>query len=139
LQKQPDNGPEVGTPLAVDYSCLSRFIFDKRHFSISKRVPKASAFNDPTLRPSAFWIDELLDGDIWKIGDTVAGVSRNRPAIARADFNKSDVSVLKLTIEPDATPHPRHVELCGWPTEKDERIALALELCVRSQLRLRDA
>jgi len=126
------------TTVSSGYANLSRFIFDKRHFSISKRVPKPSAFNDLTLRPSAFWIDQLLEDDIWRLGDVVAGAQRKRPAIARADFGKNEVIRIGLTVEPDPEPDPRHVELCGWPSEKDERMVVAQELCVRSQLRLRE-
>ena len=48
-----------------------------------------------------------------------------RPAIARADFGKNEVFHIGLAIEPDPEPHPRHVELYGWPSEKDERIVIA--------------
>ena len=126
-------------PGPVVYDTLSRFIFDKRHFSSSKRVAKRTAFNDPSLRLSVFWIDDLQEQEIWHIGDTVAGGPRERRTLARADFNKLCAHELKLTIEPDPKPHPRHAELCGWPKEKDERMAITLELCNRSQLRLRDS
>ena len=124
---------------SIDCTNLSRFIFDRKHFSsLNKRV-KPAAFNDPNLRVSSFWIDILTDHQIWHIGDTVAGGPRKKPTIARADFRKSDVLDLKLSIEADPKPHARHVEVCSWPTEKDARILLAIELCVRSQLLIREA
>jgi hypothetical protein len=121
-----------------EYNRLSRFIFDKKHFSVLERLPKPAAFIDPTLRMSAMGIDDLRDPDIWSLGDMV-GAPRRKPALARADFGKSDVQTLQLTVEPDPSFHPRHVEICGWPSEKDERIALALELCVKSLLFLRES
>lgn len=82
-----------------------------------------------------FWIDELSDPAIWKIGDEIAGAARNRAAVARADFGKNGALAVGLTIEPES--NSRHAELCGWPAEKDARIAVAQELCAKSQLRLR--
>lgn len=101
-------------------------------------MAKPTAFTDPTSRTSAFWIDELRETEIWTIGDQVAGAPRRRAAKARADFKSADVLESGLSIEPDPAPHPRHVELCGWPTDKDEILAIAQELCVRSSLRIRE-
>jgi len=86
---------------------------------------------------SAIWIDDLPDSDIWQIGDDVAGKPRGRAAVARADFQSRAVIELELTIHPDPDPHPRHVDIRGWPIEKDERKAVALEFCAHSLLRVR--
>jgi hypothetical protein len=121
---------------SAQYEYLSRFIFYRSHFSHGK--PKPSAFT-PTqnLKTSAFWIDELPDKVIWQIGDDVAGAGRKLPALARGDFKSSDVAEVGLGIEPDTTPHPRHVDICGWPSEKDEQKEIALELCARALLHIR--
>lgn len=89
-----------------------------------------------TLKISALWRDELLEKDIWKIGDLL-GAARSKQPLARADFDTSAVSAAKLEIESDPTPHPRHVNLCGWPSEKDKQKAIALDLCARSTLIVR--
>jgi hypothetical protein len=137
LRKLLLKSTKVATVHGAEYNRLSRFIFDKKHFSVLKRRPKPAAFIDPTLRMSAMGIDDLQDPDIWTLGDVVGGPQR-KPALARADFSKGDVYALQLTVEPDPSFHPRHVEVCGWPSEKDERIALLLELCVKSLLFLRE-
>jgi hypothetical protein len=85
---------------------------------------------------SASWINGLLEEAIWQIGDE-AGRARSKPALARADFEISVVQGIHLTVEPDPAPHPRHVNVCGWPFEKDKRLALAQELCAKSMLRIR--
>jgi hypothetical protein len=136
LRAQPD---DVAKESAIPaYEELSHFIFDTRHFSRMKAMVKPSAFVPyPENRVSAFWIDELSEPHIWKIGDEVAGQSRGKPAAARADFKAGAVLGLGLTIEADPEPHPRHVDVCGWPAEKDEQKEVALELCAASTLRIR--
>ncbi len=58
--------------------------------------------------------------------------------MARADFAVAAVSEAKLTIESDTKPHPLHVNLCGWPMEKDKQKSIALLLCARSIPLLRE-
>ncbi len=101
-------------------------------------MPKPAAFlpSENSLKMSAIWVDELAEDEVWQIGDHV-GEGRQKPALGRADFQARVVSELELTIEPDPAPHPRHVNICGWPLEKDQRIAIAQDLCVRSALRIR--
>lgn len=84
-----------------------------------------------------FWIDQLQEANIWKIGDVVGSKSRGKPAVARADVSSHSVSEIKLTIEADSEPHPRHVNVGGWPDGKDEQKAVALDLCAKSRLSIR--
>jgi hypothetical protein len=79
-----------------------------------------------------------MEREIWKIGDLL-GVPRNKQPQARADFDVATVSEAKLTIESDPAPHPRHVNLCGWPIEKDAQKSVALLFCARSLLVLRES
>lgn len=59
--------------------------------------------------------------------------------MARADFDVVAVAEAKLTVDPDPQPDlPRHVNLSGWPNAKDEQKAIALLLCARSVLLLRE-
>jgi hypothetical protein len=118
-------------------STLSRFIFSRKQYNVDR--PKPNAFLPPStnLAISAIWIDNLSDTEIWRIGDDVVGRARNKPALARADIEAKILADVSLTILPDPEPHPRHVNILGWPTEKDERLAVALELCAKSILRIR--
>jgi len=123
------------------YSCLTRYIHQSGHFSKANRRVKPNAFlpQPPELKISSAWIDDLGETPIWGIGDLL-GAQRQVPSkpIARADFDSSVVPEADLTIEPDPKPHPRHVNLCGWPHEKDAQKNIALLFCKRSALRLRD-
>lgn len=72
------------------------------------------------------------------IGDLL-GAKRKAKPIARASFSAEILPEAKLTVEPDPTPHPRHVNISGWPTEKDAQKAVALFLCNRASLQVREA
>jgi hypothetical protein len=119
------------------FTTLSRFIFRSGHFSRAQSRPKPSAFLPPADgRTSAFWIDALSEPEVWWIGDNVAAGTRGS-ALARADLKSDSVIATSLRIEADPAPHPRHIEICGWPPEKDKRISIALDLCALALLRLR--
>ena len=86
-----------------------------------------------------FFVDYLQTAEIWILGDTV-GNNRGKPAKARAELGKNVVGSIKecsLSIEPDPTPHPRHVNVAGWPADKDTQKAVAIELCAASTLYVR--
>src|SRR5258708_110575 len=116
-----------------EYSLLARFIFQRSHFSKSSAKPKAGAFLPAPSKTSALWRDGLPEMDIWNIGDFL-GKARGKQPVARADFDSKAVSEAKLEIEPDPKPHPRHVNLSKWPTDKDAQKSTALVLCARSTL-----
>ena len=124
------------------YSSLARFIFQRNHYTKTLPLkPKPNAFlpHPSTLKTSAMWRDSLSDQEIWGIGDLV-GNPRNKAPLARADFDLSAVTEAQLVVEPDPQPNnPRHINLCAWPTEKDEQKSIALLLCARSTLRLRNS
>lgn len=104
-------------------------------------MPKPGAFlpESSTLETSASWKDGLLEYEIWQIGLSV-GEGRGKPPLARADFDTGAVSEAKLRLESDPMPHnSRHVNICGWPTAKDEQKSIALLLCKRATLLLREA
>jgi hypothetical protein len=118
---------------------LARFIFSQRQYSIQKLRPKPSAFlPPPDLQTSAFGIDGLAEEDIWWIADNVvAKQSHREPPPARADILSAAVLEAQLTVVPDPTAHPRHVNICGWPAEKEKQLAVAQDLCAAATLRLR--
>jgi hypothetical protein len=122
------------SPETVHFS-LTRFLFDKRHFSGTRVKP--AAFTPPTSgKLSACWIDDLSEDSIWQVGDIV-GRPRGKSAIAHAELTRAHIGEVGLLIENDPKPHPNHLNLCGWPTEKDEIKSVAIELCTRARLRVR--
>ena len=83
-----------------------------------------------------FFVDQLTDTETWSLGD-FAGKNRGKPVIARADMHRKLILEMLLSLEPTRKDHPRHVNITGWPTDKDEQKALALEFCAKSALYLR--
>lgn len=76
----------------------------------------------------------MAEAQIWAMGNLVGGV-RGKPPVARADFSSGAVLSAKLTVEHAPLPNiPDHVNLCGWPTPKEEQKAVALVLCAASQV-----
>jgi hypothetical protein len=124
------------TPPGTTYHRASRFIFSGRHFSGSRVKPEA--FTPPkSFKLSCFWIDDLAEDVIWRIGDDIAGRPRGKQALASADLARNDIFEVGLFTEDDPNPHPRHMNVCGWPTDKDEIKSLVLDLCSRAILRIR--
>ncbi|HTT19581.1 MAG TPA: hypothetical protein VMG82_11570 [Candidatus Sulfotelmatobacter sp.] len=87
------------------------------------------------------FIDDMLESDIWIIGDAV-GKERQKAAIARADLKKESVLAtgLSITLTPGVQVpglQSNHANVGGWPSEKDEQKAIAVELCAQSQLCVR--
>ena len=131
---------EAGPARPHQYSLLARFIFQEGHYrKKAPAQPKPGAFlpRPSTLKTSALWRDKLSEQEIWNIGDLL-GTARSKQPLARADFDVAAVSEAKLAIEPDPEPHPRHINLCGWPNGKDEQKSIALLLCARSILLVRE-
>jgi hypothetical protein len=121
------------------YHSLSRYIFQSGHFSRQKAKPGAFLPKPPELRISAVRIDRLSGSEVWEIGDLLASQSKppRKPPIARANFDVAVLSEVDLTVEDDKEPHPRHINICGWPPEKDAQKAVALLLCSRASLNIR--
>ena len=118
---------------------LVRFIFSRRQYGVQKLRPKPSAFlPPPNLQTSAFGIDGLDEEGIWWIADNVvAKQSQRDPPRARADILSAAVVEAQLTVIPDPTAHPRHVNICGWPIEKEKQLAIAQDLCAAAELHIR--
>ncbi|MGA2427301.1 MAG: hypothetical protein ABSH13_02255 [Candidatus Acidiferrum sp.] len=127
---------ETESASSTQYSLLARFIFQEGHYrKKDPAAPKPGAFlpKPSDLKISAMWRDQLSEREIWSLGDLV-GSTRSKPPLARADFDVGAVSEAKLAIEPDPKPHPRHVNVSGWPADKAEQKSIALLLCHRSAL-----
>jgi hypothetical protein len=78
--------------------------------------------------------DGRTEDDVWAIG-TLVGQDRGKPPKARADFDAGAVAEAKLTVEHDPVDGiPDHVNLCGWPKEKDVQKYIAQLLCARAKL-----
>ena len=113
----------------ADDEPLTRFIFQSSHWRSTKNKVKGAAFMPPpaNLKTSVSRVGSLTNGEIWSIGVTVGG--KRGPPKARGDVIEQRVLQVGLDVEPAPTPdNPRHANIVGWPTEKDEQKLLALEL-----------
>ena len=128
----------VGSEAAKEYSDFTRFIFEKRHFSVNPQKARPGAFlPDSDLKTSAVGKNGFTEEQLWNFG-VLIGQERNKSPKARADFDAQVVAEAKLTIENDPQPSiPSHINLGGWPTEKDEQKNIAVFLCAKAKLLLR--
>ncbi len=117
---------------------LTRFIYYGSHYSSGRPKPAAFLPRREENTISMLFIDSLQDQQLWNVGDEI-GEKRGRSAIARADMPKSRVVEAGLLVALTPGPHPNHADASGWPDGKDERKAIALELCAASALHIRSS
>jgi hypothetical protein len=86
------------------------------------------------LKLSVYRSSELHEDAIWELGNHHVAIPRHKPLVGRADLLASDVSDAdrELKIEPDTTPHPRHANISGWPTQKDKQKLIAIKLASKA-------
>ncbi len=82
---------------------------------------------------SVFRVAELLDEEVWELGDEHVAAVRGKDVIARANVLVSDVLEINLSVDPDDTP-PRHANIAGWADSKSEIRQQALELAAKATL-----
>lgn len=114
---------------------LSRFIRDnKNHVAPTKGIVKPKAFLPPPDRKlSVCHTQGMMQKIIWQIGDNWLG----KIVRYRADLIAESVTRIKLKVILDNNPE-YHVNISGWPEDKNTQLSLATELASRSQLKTRD-
>jgi hypothetical protein len=117
---------------------VSRYLIDKRHYSSQNQRVKPGAFlPEPNGETSVYLIKNLSEKEIWGLGEQYIE-AKGRRIRGRAQLNAGAVEEASLRLLADAAP-PRHARIVGWPSEKDEQKAFALELAQRSLLKLRSS
>jgi len=115
----------------------TRFIFAQRHFNIEKQVVESAAFLPPKDgKLSIYRIRDCSEKKVWWLGDWFVTRKRadRKNALARADLIASIFSTVNLVLRPDTNPHPRHVNVEGWPEDKPTKKMRAVELANRATL-----
>ncbi len=108
-----------------------------------KEFPDISGLNrDDSValdsRSSIFRVDGLNEEGIWAIADEIVDDEPERkPYPARADILSGTIFDSGLTLEPDFSEQLRDFNICGWPSEKERRKAVDLDLCSAALLRIR--
>lgn len=90
---------------------------------------------EATGETSVFLTKELSNEEVWSVAETYIEAG-GRKVRARAELAARFVEHTKLRLVPDSPP-PRHAIIIGWPAEKDEKKARALELAQASVLKIR--
>jgi hypothetical protein len=117
----------------------SRFIFNKKHFSVEKGRVKYAAFlpninkENGEYETSIFRITGLSESDIWSVGRYVEKL-RSQTLRARGDLKVQSIINSGLEVIPETTNHERHANIVNWSTIKNERMKLAIQLEKSSNL-----
>ena len=107
---------------------ISRYIFDKKHFAVSKGRVKYPAFLPPNGEISVYRVTGLAEEEIWDIGLLYVAKVSGRNLRARGDLFVSDVFAVRLNVKLEKETHPLHAKVSGWPPHKGQRILIAKKL-----------
>ncbi len=110
---------------------ISRFILESSKYRKSDHTVKSRAFlPNKNGETSVYRISNLTEVAVWGIGDEY--VSKNhpdkKPILGRGDLLASTIFKLGLALYPEKTVHELHANIVDWPSEKDEKMDLAIEL-----------
>ena len=116
---------------------IARYILSKRYFSTTNRTVKYGAYLPaPDGETSVYRISEPSEEEIWEIGQEYVAKPSSRTLYARGDTPANVILKTGLTLIPETTPHPLHVNIVRWPSDKDEKKMLALEIANEAVLAL---
>jgi hypothetical protein len=115
---------------------LSRYLFNKNHFSSKNGRVKYNAFlPNQNGKTSVFRTSELSNDEIWRIGDDVAD-EREMTLLGRGEICARHVVEQGLELDANDDP-PRHADIIGWPEEKSAQKLIAIELESNAELYLK--
>jgi hypothetical protein len=120
-----------------DNEVISRFLTDGDQFRKSSKRIHHSAFRLPKNKKlSAYRTIGLRDPEIWELARSYITELREdrKEVLARADIKAHIYLDLKLTLRPDGMPHPRHINIEGWPSNDDDLLAIRKELANKANL-----
>lgn len=88
---------------------------------------------DSIYETSVFRTSDSSEAEIWEIGRFVEN-KRKQSLKGRADIGVLFILKQGLSVAPEIkkSGHRLHANIVGWPTEKDERMQIALELANES-------
>lgn len=113
-----------------DISSISRFA-NIKHVRTSNNTLRHNLFSPPnSLKLSVFNISELQNEKIWELADLHVAPFRG-PVIGRADLSGNQIVEEGLQLE-EASPPPRHMDITGWPEEKEKRLTIAKSFALKS-------
>lgn len=91
----------------------------------------------PDRKTSVFQTNELVEGEIWDIGEAHVARPQGKTLHGRGDILAIEVEKTnRLKIDYDNIP-PRHANIIGWPDDKGEQKLLAQELAAEAKLKMK--
>lgn len=119
---------------------LSRFILQRGQYRSSDNKVKYSAFMPAKDgKTSVYRVMDLLNQQIWKLGQVYVADKRRMPLLGRADIITSRVNHNGLEVESAPKPHNRHANIINWPADKGEKRLIAMELASAAKLNLKQS
>lgn len=119
---------------------LARFITDKKNIRATGEV-KPNAFSPHPQRRdlSVYRTKEISEHEIWHLSDRFCTATRpEKPAIARAEIPVELPHIHRLQLVADGEPHPRHINIEGWPTEPSAILMIKTEMANMAMTSNRD-
>ncbi|MBI5493034.1 MAG: hypothetical protein HY893_08885 [Deltaproteobacteria bacterium] len=116
---------------------ISRFLIDEDEFNKATNRVHHSAFR-PSRRGcfSTYRTKGLDNPEIWNIAQKFVTELREdrKDVLARAELQARDYTECKLILNPDGKPHPMHVNIEQWPTDREDILALRKTLANKARL-----
>lgn len=128
------------TPLE-DNERVSKFVVHKNEFKKStyRVLPTAFSPSRKTNALSAYRTKNLSDSKIWYIAQEFVTKTRsdNAEVRGRADLSARIFKDMGLHLNPDGTPHPRHLNVENWPLDKPKLLDIRTKLANKATLVLK--
>ncbi|MEK7679349.1 MAG: hypothetical protein AAB356_04070 [Deltaproteobacteria bacterium] len=133
----PEPDFSINAPVEDD-EAISRFLTDEDSFNPTAKRVRHSAFKLPRGKSalSVYRTKGMVDREIWDIARRFVTELRpdRKDVLARGDLQACIYKELKLRFSVDGKPHPRHVNIEGWPLFTEDILALRKELANKACL-----
>ena len=89
------------------------------------------------LETSTHRVVGLSEHEIWNLGyNNVENAANNRIIKARGQGAYILATAQGLALDVNGPPFPRHVDVIGWPTDKDAQLMKAIEIADKMALKI---
>lgn len=115
---------------------FARYVIEKAYFRISNKTVRHNAFM-PAPRDnqcSVFNTRGISEKKIWKLGEKYVAQPKNKPLLARADIEVSEIHNHSLVVTPDPTIHSRHANISSYPDDRSKCKLVAIKLAQSAKL-----
>lgn len=121
---------------------LARFIRKKTDVYAATGGAKPNVFSPSSQRRdlSVYRTKKLNECEIWHLSDTFFTLAQpEKPSIARAEIPVELPTIHSLRLVADGDPHPRHLNIEGWPTEPSAILMIKTEMANMAKTFKRDS